>query len=769
MRDFVSGPTKKIIRVDNHKVMDSESKSESLLIYVAATHAGIVNGNSRFYRPDRMQESTTSWLPKNRFPKPVLIGHNEDGQVLGRVMSARYVDESHKYVVDFPTVRDSVFYKSAADKRVGLYESIDWIVDNLQEQDEYAGLGYIELGSKITNPEGIQRVLRDEYLTVSVGFKTDSAICSICHTDWAQEDKCEHKMGELYDKKKMFIISGRFEYDELSFVNFPADPFAGVVSKDKLADSLSKYSRESCFFMGLSTKERKSLGGVKMTDSLLGHDIEFEEDMAISVVEVNNIDPVTFEAEIKDDGLVSEKAQELKKKLQTWEPETDELKTKKRSLISTLNARIKKNSWDKKTVTETPTTTAQQSGEIEAALSECKACHTTDTDNDTPPEWNMDELTEEDKLFFSDVDGIYAEMEVEMDAALADGELTDIKDAKLSSESRNKLKGGSFCGPNRSFPVPDCAHVTAARRLIGRAKVSSGTKSKILSCVSGKSSRMGCGGAKKDSTLDSLKMKSPDLYPLVAEQFSDSELSKEGTAPGEIWQHYDGLQGCYKKSDPELRQKMRNLHYAVGEHWDTTSSVEYYKNILNKQDMVVLPKQELADKETAINQLTDEKAELEKSLIASEDVKGKLLLHIKKNYATQIVMYRVLKGSDGFKDLTLEQVLAKVDELSKRHVTSLKDTVADIMSELKWNDAIVSIEAPREDKTKESGQTVNDNVQVITEPTSGPEVKDPKVVMAEASRKAQELHESLRYMTDQERRVFLLSQGYDIAKAAKKN
>jgi phosphate uptake regulator len=74
------------------------------------------------------------------------------------------------------------------------------------------------------------------------------------------------------------------------------------------------------------------------------------------------------------------------------------------------------------------------------------------------------------------------------------------QDAKLSTAERKKLKGSTFCGPNRSFPVPDCAHVTAARRLIGRAKVGAATKKKILSCVSSKASKLGCGG--KDTLSD---------------------------------------------------------------------------------------------------------------------------------------------------------------------------------------------------------------------------------------------------------------------------
>lgn len=77
--------------------------------------------------------------------------------------------------------------------------------------------------------------------------------------------------------------------------------------------------------------------------------------------------------------------------------------------------------------------------------------------------------------------------------------MEEIEDAKLSTEKRNSLKGGSFCGPGRSFPVPDCAHVTAARRLIGRAKVSSATKAKILACVSRKASALGCETKSKDS------------------------------------------------------------------------------------------------------------------------------------------------------------------------------------------------------------------------------------------------------------------------------
>lgn len=64
-------------------------------------------------------------------------------------------------------------------------------------------------------------------------------------------------------------------------------------------------------------------------------------------------------------------------------------------------------------------------------------------------------------------------------------------DATLSSAQRKKLASKSFCGPDRSFPVPDCAHVRAARRLIGRYK-GPGDKTRILGCVNKKAKALGC-------------------------------------------------------------------------------------------------------------------------------------------------------------------------------------------------------------------------------------------------------------------------------------
>ena len=67
-----------------------------------------------------------------------------------------------------------------------------------------------------------------------------------------------------------------------------------------------------------------------------------------------------------------------------------------------------------------------------------------------------------------------------------------MNDKELTTEQRKRLKSSTFCGPGRSFPVPDCAHYTAALRLLGRAKVSESTRAKIKSCVNRKGEQMGC-------------------------------------------------------------------------------------------------------------------------------------------------------------------------------------------------------------------------------------------------------------------------------------
>ena len=104
----------------------------------------------------------------------------------------------------------------------------------------------------------------------------------------------------------------------------------------------------------------------------------------------------------------------------------------------------------------------------------------------------LDSMLENDYFEF-DLEGEYSEDNIK---TLRDAIASGVLDAKLSAQTRKKLSASTFCGPNKSFPVPDCAHVIAARRLIGRYK-GPGSKQKILSCVSRKAKSMSCDSGEK--------------------------------------------------------------------------------------------------------------------------------------------------------------------------------------------------------------------------------------------------------------------------------
>ncbi len=68
---------------------------------------------------------------------------------------------------------------------------------------------------------------------------------------------------------------------------------------------------------------------------------------------------------------------------------------------------------------------------------------------------------------------------------------------KLTTKDRKKLKETTFCGPNRSFPVPDCKHVAIAKAYLKRSKFSDSTKKKIAACINKKAKQLKCNVSKK--------------------------------------------------------------------------------------------------------------------------------------------------------------------------------------------------------------------------------------------------------------------------------
>ena len=105
----------------------------------------------------------------------------------------------------------------------------------------------------------------------------------------------------------------------------------------------------------------------------------------------------------------------------------------------------------------------------------------------TPPETDPIKLfwgEEYDEIVGDDEWGTeYAKMVAETAA-----DIPELKDAKLNAASRKKLANSTFCGPDRSYPVPDCAHAKSAMAYAKKYNADSS----VVACVKRKAKRLGC-------------------------------------------------------------------------------------------------------------------------------------------------------------------------------------------------------------------------------------------------------------------------------------
>jgi len=83
-----------------------------------------------------------------------------------------------------------------------------------------------------------------------------------------------------------------------------------------------------------------------------------------------------------------------------------------------------------------------------------------------------------------------------------------VEDKKLppaGSKARAKMKT-TFCGPNKTFPVPDCKHVAVALAMLKWPKVvakySSSVRAKIAACVRKKAKALNCSTSKKKDEVE---------------------------------------------------------------------------------------------------------------------------------------------------------------------------------------------------------------------------------------------------------------------------
>ena len=215
--DVVRGVVVATKHVDRFADADNPT-GHSLLVKIAATHAGLRTGNKGFYLPERMRDGASSFLLP--YKKPVLTHHDDFNDPIGRVQSARYVDLTHLYPAN-DLWMNKLTVGGLKDKDTK--KAVQYFLKNWQNREDYMGLGYIELVAEITDPDAIQKVLDQRYLTVSTAHSSDAAFCGVCMQNWVADGWCEHEPGNSYDGDECVLVPGKHLYSEVSYVNKPAD------------------------------------------------------------------------------------------------------------------------------------------------------------------------------------------------------------------------------------------------------------------------------------------------------------------------------------------------------------------------------------------------------------------------------------------------------------------------------------------------------------------------------------------------------------------
>lgn len=467
-------PSEVTQEVRDYYANNNQGPVQPLKIRIAATHAGKVTRNNGFYLPHKMRDGAGSFT--KQYNKPIQVHHEEKRDPIGRVIASNYIDTS-------TSLRDSFDGKNWKDSTRTMTRVFDgfikgtlshrelvdvanqyFIQDNSRLDDpDYEGLGYVEVVALISDADAIQKVLDGRYLTGSVGASTNQAICSVCKQDWAGDDgQCEHRPGKVYDDARCVLIAGDLNYEEYSFVNKPADRHSRVIEVNH--------------------------NGVK---DFVQVGPDSEPAIKDSIPEISLI--VDRAKHVKEEHTMS-----VKDETQAPAPETT---AQDATPVATPEV-------------ETPVIVEEPVTQIKDELEILKDFYGESFDevagSDDP--WGLDYA----KMMY----GLVADASDEDKEAIT----KEVKDAVLKAADRKKLGEKTFCGPDRSYPVPDCTHARAAVRLASHAS----NPSSIVACAKRKAARLGCPmGEDKADKKDSLEVTSPGKFETeYFDRYSDKKLLK---------------------------------------------------------------------------------------------------------------------------------------------------------------------------------------------------------------------------------------------------
>ncbi len=542
-----------------HIMEDSGSEQRSILVTFDLSHSGKII-NNRMYSPWGQQDGTSSWTEP--YPRPILVNHDKERDPLGRIVDVKWetteqdaikhLGSASKYmeIIEAFQSRDaSTIYKTMAKH--------DLLTDK-----KWPGLGRLRATARISDKEAIKKFLDGRYLTFSAGSYTDTVNCMVCGHPWHEGGMCEHRPGMTDDDGNLGVVmTGKFMGREASVVNMPADSLS-LVKNIEFSDSENSFVVTED--MDWSPEAIQFTDAVIQVEAPVKKTFDLEKLEPATIValladesfDIDVADQITGETHLGVEWMrrVHDQLHREYDFMLGHEPESIDRMPRAVFALhgaihatsiadgfrdSLINGSLDQYDQEGKESTEYVASSLSEktdaetvepildTGDDNATNAIDRAVQVDTTDGSAPNAQKEEKEKEEvqevvmtaidcfEKLLtlLPDLDEALVEQlrdhafpdsynDEEVDWFMLDLALQGMMgDAKLSTEKREKLDTKVFCGPDRSFPVNDCAHYTAAKRLVGRYK-GPGSKTRIRACIERRGRVLKCSGAIEDTVSD---------------------------------------------------------------------------------------------------------------------------------------------------------------------------------------------------------------------------------------------------------------------------
>jgi len=511
----------------------------------------------------------------------------------------------------------------------------------------------VDIMPVITDPQAIEKIKSGRYLTGSIGVESDSAVCTICGMDMVREGNfCDHIKGKRYNKKTKELdpegtlcqwILGNVWFSEYSFVNRPADQTSGVRIVDTKEFVESHDGEEEGSMNDALSEAKLSYGARKnLPDSAFcGPNRSFP---AHDAAHVRNALARLGQSKVKAGAAKGNKAKTL----------------------ACLRGRAKKFGI-KVGGKEVDTAYADLFGEFGLL---------TKTDEEIE-KILAEPWTKEDEQWV-------AELEAE--------------EATLSTQKRKSLADSVFCGPGRSWPVPDCKHVTVAKAMLNwpnvKKKLSDAQRASILACVNKKAAAMKCGKESEEDDIveaaNFIEMTIDDCVETFKKEEKPAETVGCGTdkctTPPEV------------EPEPETsEQKVERLEEEL--KLQTLACENLAVEVNAKDEEIGVLKEEISTLKGQVESLQTQAAAIqeENEKLAKSGIEG---------LVSSIVDIRIKNGATESKEELFNMYIKRSEE-------SLKDTLSDL--QIQGSTGVQSLPEATPAVEGETGDTTTEKHSASTE------------------------------------------------------